>query len=220
MSRIEDQSLNFPNDRPLRLIVLGDTHLNRNERVAVDALAAIRSLNPDVILHTGDVSWLPGLADLAAIAPLSVVRGNRDIVNWRSLPAMIRFQIGRRRLLLFHGYGSIFGYARMKLISLRRDPAIGTLNFNFPPQANDADILVYGHTHMARVTDEGGRLIVNPGALTEKANAYGVGSPKFAVIEIDRSGSIRVEIRAKSTGWHEPCIVHTAIDGRLGGNER
>lgn len=219
MSRIEEMSLNLPNGRPLRLVALGDTHLKRNERIAAEALAAVRSLEPDAILHTGDVSWLPGLADLEAIAPLYAVRGNRDVANWRRLAAIRRFQLGRLRLLLFHGYGSLFGYMRMKLISLRRDPAIAELDFNFPPEAKDADMIVYGHTHVARVTEDGGRIIVNPGALTEKANVYGPGSPKFALIEIDSVGSIRVEIRAKSTGWHEPCIIHTASNGRLGGSE-
>ena len=81
------------------------------------------------------------------------------------------------------------------------------MNLGFPSEAASDDFLVYGHTHLARVEAVAGRVIVNPGALTEKANVYGRGDPKFAVIELGADGAGTVEIRARSADWHVTCIL-------------
>lgn len=207
--RVVEDELRIPEDRRLRLVALGDTHLNFGERLPAEAAAAIAAAEPDALLHTGDIAWLPGLAPLAEIAPIYPVRGNRDILDWRKLPAMRRFRIGRRSLLLFHGYGSsLVDYLRMRRMAARRSLALRTINLGFPSEAASDDFLVYGHTHLARVEAVAGRVIVNPGALTEKANVYGRGDPKFAVIELGADGAGTVEIRARSADWHVTCILH------------
>ncbi len=207
--RVAEEELRIPGDRRLRLVALGDTHLNFGERIPAEAAAAIAAAEPDALLHTGDIAWLPGLAPLAEIAPIYAVRGNRDILNWRKLPAMRRFRMGRRSLLLFHGYGSsLADYLRMRRMATRRSPALRTMNLGFPAEAASDDFLIYGHTHLARAEVAAGRVIVNPGALTEKANVYGRGDPKFAVIELGADGAGTVKIRARSADWHVTCILH------------
>ena len=207
--RVAEEELRIPGDRRLRLVALSDTHLNFGERIPAEAVAAIAAAEPDALLHTGDIAWLPGLAPLAEIAPIYAVRGNRDILNWRKLPAMRRFRMGRRSLLLFHGYGSsLADYLRMRRMATRRSPALRTMNLGFPAEAASDDFLIYGHTHLARAEVAAGRVIVNPGALTEKANVYGRGDPKFAVIELGADGAGTVKIRARSADWHVTCILH------------
>lgn len=146
--RVVEDELRIPEDRRLRLVALGDTHLNCGERLPAEATAAIAAAEPDALLHTGDIAWLPGLAPLAEIAPIYPVRGNRDILDWRKLPAMRRFRIGRRSLLLFHGYGSsLADYLRMRRMAARRSLALRTMNLGFPSEAASDDFLVYGHTY-------------------------------------------------------------------------
>lgn len=210
MDRTGEYDFSVPDGRPFRIAVLGDTHLSRGETIPPDAIDAIRGTEPDLILHTGDVVWLPGLAPIRDIAPLLLVRGNRDYLHWGELPAMVRIRIGCVRLLLFHGYGNLLGYARMKVISMRRNLAIREMNFNFPPEARDADVLVYGHTHMARAEVSGGKMILNPGALTEKSNVYGAGKPSFALITVARNGQVEAGIRTRANGWHASCRVTNA----------
>lgn len=210
MDRTGEYDFSVPDGRPFRIAVLGDTHLLRGETIPPDAIDAIRGTEPDLILHTGDVVWLPGLAPIRDIARLLLVRGNRDFLQWRELPAMVRIRVGCVRLLLFHGYGNLLGYARMKVISMRRNLAIREMNFNFPPEARDADVLVYGHTHMARAEVSDGKMILNPGALTEKSNVYGAGKPSFALITVARNGLVEAEIRTRVNRWHASCRVTNA----------
>lgn len=210
MDRTGEYDFSVPDGCPFRIAVLGDTHLLRGETIPPDAIDAIRGTEPDLILHTGDVVWLSGLAPIRDIAPLLLVRGNRDFMYWRELPAMVRIRVGCVRLLLFHGYGNLLGYARMKIISMRRNLAIREMNFNFPPEARDADVLVYGHTHMARAEVSGGKMILNPGALTEKSNVYGAGKPSFALITVARNGQVEAEIRTRVNRWHASCRVTNA----------
>lgn len=210
MARIAEYDFFIPDGRSFRIAALGDTHLSRGDTIQPDAVDAIRMVEPDLILHTGDVGWLPGLDPLRDIARIILVRGNRDLLQWGGLPAMIRIRVGSVRFLIFHGYGNLLGYAKMKVISRMRDPAIGTMNFNFPAEARDADVLIYGHTHMARAEVMNGRMILNPGALTEKANVYGSGRPSFALITVAQDGQVKAEIRARADGWHASCIVSNA----------
>lgn len=207
MDRIGEYDFFVPDGRPFRIAALGDTHLSRGETIQPEAVDAIRAVEPDLILHTGDVVWLPGLDSIREIARLLLVRGNRDFGRRGELPAMIRLRVGSVRFLLFHGYGNLLGYARMKVLSMRRDPAIWTMNFNFPAEARDADVLVYGHTHMERTEMTDGRMILNPGALTEKANVYGPGKPSFAFITVGRDGAVKAEIRTRANGWHASCMI-------------
>lgn len=196
-----------PTDRPFKLIALGDTHLNRGEHIGRGALDAITAQVPDLILHTGDIIDPDGLAPLQELAPLLMVRGNRDLLRWFALPARIALRIGERSVLLFHGHGTLPKYLQMKCLSLRRDPSIFRTNRAFPREATCADLVIYGHTHHPRLEMDEARLIINPGALTTTANLYGPADPSFAVITIAADGDVHAAIRARSIGWHECCNV-------------
>src|SRR5690349_8429921 len=58
----------------LRLAVVADTHSAPHPRAAEH----IAALEPDAILHAGDIGDLQVLEDLASIAPVLAVRGNID----------------------------------------------------------------------------------------------------------------------------------------------
>ena len=90
----------------------------------------------DVILHAGDIGGEHVLDALRAIAPVTSVRGNNDGDDGYEIA---RVTIGGRRILLTH----IF---RDELLS------------------EDADIIVFGHSHMPRNEVVGGVLLFNPGS--------------------------------------------------------
>jgi len=128
----------------LRIGLISDTHgLLRPE-----AIAFLQGC--DHIVHAGDIMGGEILEALAAIAPLTAVRGNNDFGDWAD--ALHETQTVR--------LGDMVLYALHDLAQLRTDP---------PPKA--ARIVVSGHSHKPLValreggeSGNGGVLFVNPGS--------------------------------------------------------
>lgn len=120
-----------------RIGLISDTHgLLRPE-----ALAAL--LGCDFIIHAGDIGDESILTKLAAIAPVTAVRGNNDKGAWAdSVP---EFDVLR--------VGVVDIYALHDLAELDLDPAAAGFR-----------VVVSGHSHVARIEERSGVLYVNPGS--------------------------------------------------------
>jgi putative phosphoesterase len=120
---------------PLVVGLISDTHgLLRPE--ALDALAG-----SDHIIHAGDIGDPAILAALAAIAPLTAVRGNNDTGPWaRKLPETRTVNIDGVRIHVIHD-----------LAQLRAPP-------------RGVRVVVSGHSHVPRILGKDGVLYVNPGS--------------------------------------------------------
>lgn len=100
------------------------------------------------ILHAGDIGTTDILVELEAIAPVTAVYGNTDGFEIRArVPERAELEIEGRRVVVVHGH-------------LLGSPTPERLRAAEP----EADIIVYGHTHKARVDRVDGVLVVNPGA--------------------------------------------------------
>jgi len=121
----------------MRVGLISDTHgLLRPE--ALDFLAGA-----DHIVHGGDIGSPDILERLAAIAPLTVVRGNNDTAPWaRGIPETVRVD-----------FGNVAVYAIHDLKALDIDP-----------RAAGVRIVVSGHSHRPACTERDGVLYVNPGS--------------------------------------------------------
>jgi putative phosphoesterase len=121
----------------LRIGLISDTHgLLRPE--ALDFLAG-----SDHIVHGGDIGGPEILARLAALAPLTTVRGNNDTAGWAAdLPATAMLDLGGVRLLAVHD---------LKTLAL-------------DPQAAGVRVVVSGHSHKPSFVERDGVLYVNPGS--------------------------------------------------------
>jgi uncharacterized protein len=117
-----------------RVGLISDTHgLLRDEALGVLA-------GCDCILHGGDIGAPDILERLAAIAPLTTVRGNNDGAHWANhLPEQARILVDEVSILLLHD-----------LKTLRDQP--------------DARVVVSGHSHRPSVVERDGVLYVNPGS--------------------------------------------------------
>ena len=150
----------------IRIGVVADTHcpefLAELPAALLDGLRGV-----DVILHAGDVGGLSTLERLREIAPVEAVRGDHD-PGMPELPLTREVVVGGRRIVIVHGNRS----------HLIEEPAtlIGTLSLGtaWPPvglrahlkrRHPDADVIIYGHTHRARVEEAAGTLVFNPGAV-------------------------------------------------------
>ena len=120
--------------------LISDTHgLMRPEVHA--ALAGV-----ELILHAGDVGGAEIIDELALIAPVLAVYGNTDAPWDGSLVPALDLELGGLRVHVSHGH------------------EVGKVTPANLAKAYEADVLVYGHTHIQKVSRVGGRLIVNPGA--------------------------------------------------------
>lgn len=132
--------------------VLGDTHVpTKAKGLSTDAWRKLGS--PDRILHTGDVCE-PGLLDeLADVAPVDVAMGNCDPPEVRSWGARetVELSLDGVRVVLVHDSGPSRGRSER----LRR---------RFP----EADVAVFGHSHMPICERADGLLLLNPGSPTDR----------------------------------------------------
>jgi putative phosphoesterase len=120
-----------------RIGLISDTHgLLRQE-----ALALLQGC--DHIVHGGDIGNPDILTALAAIAPLTVVRGNNDRQEWAS-------HLPETALLTVDG---VTIFAVHDIAQARGDPA-----------AVAAQVIVTGHSHQPAVVESNGVLYVNPGS--------------------------------------------------------
>ena len=121
----------------LRVGLISDTHgLLRPE-----AMAFLKG--SDHIVHGGDICDPRILDELAALAPLTAVRGNNDRGPWAE----------RLRETEFLQVGEIFVYAIHELDRL-----------DIQPRAAGVHVVVSGHSHKPLVEQRHGVLYVNPGS--------------------------------------------------------
>lgn len=118
-----------------RIGLLSDTHgLLRPE-----ALAFLRG--SDHIVHAGDICDPAILEQLAALAPLTAVRGNNDVGAWAArLPEQVTLHIGGVCVCVLHDIDDLQ-----------------------PPHAG-VQVVVTGHSHQPRIVRQDGVLYVNPGS--------------------------------------------------------
>jgi uncharacterized protein len=120
--------------------LISDTHgLLRPEVHA--ALAGV-----ELILHAGDVGGAEIIDELSLIAPVMAVYGNTDAPWEGSLVPALDLTLGGLRVHVSHGH------------------EVGMVTPGNLAKAYDADVIVYGHTHIQKISRVGGRLVVNPGA--------------------------------------------------------
>jgi putative phosphoesterase len=120
-----------------RVGLISDTHgLLRPE--AVSALGKV-----DRIIHAGDIGDEDILAQLRAIAPVHVVRGNVDYEPYtRSIPETEVVEVAGASIYVIHD-----------IDRLQLDPA-----------AAGFGAVIHGHSHRPVIEEQGGVLFINPGS--------------------------------------------------------
>ncbi|WP_354697908.1 hypothetical protein DSM112329_03565 [Paraconexibacter sp. AEG42_29] len=155
-----------------RLAIISDTHMPRGDRRLPDAcVTAIRSA--DLLLHAGDIADVPTLDAIVGLGPpVHAVHGNVDDHAVRArLPAELQITVDGVRVAMVHDAGPRTG----RLLRLRR---------RFP----QADVVVFGHSHLPLHENQDGFTIFNPGSPTERrrapAHTMGIGETGAGVISL------------------------------------
>lgn len=132
--------------------MLSDTHSPRRWKGLPPAVAE-HLAGADAILHAGDVCTADVLDELAAYAPLHVVLGNNDgpdVAAWGA-PETLELELDGLSVAMIHDSGQATG----------RVPRLRT---RFP----NADLVVFGHSHIPMNVTEDGLRIFNPGSPTDR----------------------------------------------------
>lgn len=137
-------------DDSFRLVVVSDTHSTPHERT----LEVIAGLQPDAILHAGDVGELKVLDDFNEICPVYAVCGNID-PRLPELPDIRVLEITSKETVVLRIVALHVGVYGPKL---RTEVARMA-------QAEDASVVVCGHSHVPFIGKERGLIVFNPGSV-------------------------------------------------------
>ncbi|MFI5613817.1 metallophosphoesterase family protein [Amycolatopsis sp. NPDC051903] len=137
----------------MRLLFLADTHLPKRAKELPEEVWA-EVARADVVVHAGDWVDLDAFDQLAVAAKRLIgVYGNNDGPELREwLPEIARVTLGGLRLAVIHETGAARGRE-------------ARCDAKFP----DADLLVFGHSHIPWDTvTPGGLRLLNPGSPTDR----------------------------------------------------
>lgn len=146
-------------------MVLADTHIPHYAgRLPPQLFPELRKA--DAIFHAGDVTAAAVLDELAGYAPVWAAAGNNDGEDVRRWGATeeVRVDLGAR-IAIVHDAG-------------RRAGRPGRLRRRF----QDADLIVFGHSHVPEVIREDGAWLLNPGSPTWKRREP---VPTFSVVRLE-----------------------------------
>lgn len=149
----------------MRILVISDSHKRG------DLVEKIIKLEPDArnIFFLGDVtSDIEDFIYLYTDRDFHIVSGNCDFSSsYRSSDIAT---VGNTRIFYTHGHtlGVKYGTERLKNTALD----------------NNCTVALYGHTHISRISYDGGVYIVNPGSVSASRDSYN----SYAVIDITDNG--------------------------------
>ena len=136
----------------MNIVAISDTHAPRRWKSCPPAVAA-HLRGADLILHAGDVCTASVLDELSQYARVHAVLGNndsQDVAAWGA-PETLSLDLDGLRVAMIHDSGAAAG----RLRRMRRQ---------FP----EADLVVFGHSHIPLDDEADGLRIVNPGSPTDR----------------------------------------------------
>ena len=136
----------------MKIVAISDTHAPRRWKSCPPRVAEYLR-QADLILHAGDVCTASVLDELAQYAPVHAVLGNNDgpdVAAWGA-PETLDLDLAGLKLSMIHDSGPSAG----RLRRMRR---------RFP----EADLVVFGHSHIPLDESADGLRILNPGSPTDR----------------------------------------------------
>ncbi len=140
----------------MRLLVVSDSHGDENSlRRAIEAQPSARE-----VFHLGDGVREAGNMETAyPDRTFYIVRGNCDFSAGSLYPEVGQVELGGKRIVYLHGYTHHVKSDPYAAVCLARQ--------------QQADILLFGHTHQPLSTYDDGLYILNPGSVA-RSGTYGI----------------------------------------------
>ena len=152
-------------ERLVTLGVIADTHVpDRAAQAPRRARENVQHAGVEGIQHPGGVWQQSGLDELAQVAPVHAVFGNRDIFYLPGLPMHLTLTLEGVTVGMAHGHENWKNYFTDKVEivfrGLRQEPYLQRLRAIFP----QAEVIVFGHLHIPVQAQVDGKLFFNPGS--------------------------------------------------------
>jgi hypothetical protein len=177
-----------------RVGVLSDTHIPHRLREMPPRVYELLD-GCDVILHAGDLETPDILEPLQRIAPTYAVRGN---LHWQfstgthdqDLPLCLTLRSGARTIWMTHGHIS-FAYSVLdKVVGIGERRSLDRVNRHLISRLarmrpGEADIVVFGHSHLSCAEWLDGVLYFNPGAVSASAETRSKEPPRLGLLDLD-----------------------------------
>jgi putative phosphoesterase len=180
-------------DNTIRIGVVADTHVpDRVDRLHPELIPKLVSNHVSHILHAGDVCVPAVLEELAQVAPVIAVGGNRDWLFRNRLPLARFFEIGGISIALVHGHGGFLPYLKDKWYYFLEGYREARYFDKVRKAAPDAKVVVFGHTHQPAILWQAGQLFFNPGSASMEPVRNS--NPSFGVLYISTGGEVRGEV--------------------------
>ena len=151
----------------MRILIFSDSH-GKNDNME----HILNTKRPyDMVLHVGDIEGFE--YDLPAIAGVEthIVRGNCDF--FCDLPIEKTVLLGENTIYMRHGDGYVNSNPESLL------------------ELTEANIIIFGHTHVPYYKEVNGRHLFNPGSISKPRTADRI--PSYGLLEIDNSGKINFQ---------------------------
>lgn len=130
----------------MKILVISDTH-----NMIQNAVSLITKLNPDYVIHLGDVCEdSRRLEDMFPRKLIVSVKGNNDYFD-NSYPFERCFDIMGKKIFMCHGH--------------KYNVKMSLMNLIYKAKEYEADIVLYGHTHKSHIEEIDGMLVINPGSV-------------------------------------------------------
>jgi hypothetical protein len=104
------------------------------------------------------------LDQLAELAPVHAVRGNRDWVALRNLPFQLELTFEGVQIGLIHGHGRLMEYVADRVEYMVRGFRLEMFTPRVLEAFPNAQVIVFGHIHRPLNVLSDGKLLFNPGS--------------------------------------------------------
>jgi putative phosphoesterase len=142
---------------PIRIGVISDTHARTISELPAPILTALTKV--DLIVHAGDFTERAVLEGLRTLGKVKAVSGNMDSSELKEmLPQKEIFVVNRRKVGLTHGWGAPWGIAN-----------------RIRDCFQEADIIIFGHSHQATNQFLRGSRLFNPGRARDSFGLLEIG---------------------------------------------
>lgn len=175
------------------IVVVSDSHIpDRCKVLPEQLLPSLQAIQPDLIFHAGDVVTPRVINLLEEVAPVVMVRGNRDIFYFPYVPRKKELYVNGVMITLLHGHARVFQYLINKVRYLLFRFCLDWFLPTILGEGEGADVIVFGHTHRQMNEVRDGQLLFNPGSVTISP---GKGIPlSYGVLKISPTGEVTSEI--------------------------
>lgn len=156
----------------MKILIVSDSH-GRNTYLQ----KVIQQVSPfDMLIHLGDLEGSDQFLKERLNCPIEMVSGNNDYFT--NIERDKEIYIGRYKVMLTHGH--------------RYKVNWGTDIIKEWARNNDAQIVMFGHTHVPQIDMSSDIIALNPGSISQPRQEGH--RPSYIIMELDRRGEVHFTI--------------------------